>query len=202
MTDTPAITVHGPGAGGEEPLSPCFYVDLASPECYLSAEQILALMPVPVEWVPVHLQPPAPDDAAREAIAAAARSRDLQTLRWPPAFDAELANLAATYAKSIGRSVAFLLAALRQAYAGGRDLSLPDHVIIAASACEMHPNAVLRAVATRGTRRTLETATATARERGVTRTPAVWLPPAGGGSEKGTVLHGDAQLPEAAARLA
>lgn len=202
MTDTPAITVHEPGRGGAEPPGPCFYVDLASPECYLSAEQILALMPVPVEWVPVHLSPPPPDDAAREAIAAVARTRDLQAVRWPPPFDAELANLAATYAKSIGRSVAFLLAALRQAYAGGRDLSQEDHVVIAASACEMHPNAVLRAVGTRGVRRTLEAATATARERGVRHTPAVWLPPADGSTAAGTVLHGDERLPEAAARLA
>lgn len=198
----PAITVHGPGASGQEPPSPCFYVDLASPECYLSAEQILALMPVPVEWVPVHLSPPPPDDAAREAIAVTARARDLQAVRWPPPFDAELVNLAATYAKSIGRSVAFLLAALRQAYAGGRDLSQPDHVVIAASACEMHPNAVLRAVATRGVRRTLETATAAARDRGVQRTPAIWLPPADGYTDAGTVLHGDEGLPEAAAALA
>ena len=46
---------------------------------------------------------------------------------------------AATYAKQIGRAVAFALAAFRQAYAGGRDLVEPDNVLIAAAACEMHP---------------------------------------------------------------
>ena len=52
---------------------------------------------------------------------------------------------AATYAKQIGRTVAFSLAAFRQAYAGGRSLGDPDNVLIAAAACEMHPRAVLKA---------------------------------------------------------
>ena len=55
------------------------------------------------------------------------------------------ALLAATYAKWIGRGVAFSLAALRQAFAAGRDLTEPDNVLIAAAACEMHPTAVSRA---------------------------------------------------------
>ena len=53
--------------------------------------------------------------------------------------------LAATYAKQVGRTVAFSLAAFRQAFAGGRDLGDTDTVLIAAAACEMHPAAVLRA---------------------------------------------------------
>ena len=47
--------------------------------------------------------------------------------------------LVATYAKQIGRAVAFSLAAFRQAFAGGRDLGERDNVLIAAAACEMHP---------------------------------------------------------------
>ena len=70
----------------------------------------------------------------------------LQAVRWPPAFDSELALRAATYAKQIGRVVAFGLAAFRQAYAGGADLGDTDVVLIAASACEMHPRAVLQAI--------------------------------------------------------
>ena len=48
----------------------------------------------------------------------------LQPLRWPDPFpfDSEQALLAATYAKSIGRVVAFSLAAFRQAFAGGHAL--------------------------------------------------------------------------------
>ena len=50
----------------------------------------------------------------------------------------------ATYAKSIGRTVPFAQAAFRQAFAGGRTSPTPDYVVIAAAACEMHPEAVLR----------------------------------------------------------
>lgn len=187
----------------DDPL-PVFYLDLASPACYLTAERILTVMPVAVEWVPIHLAPPPPDAAARARLEATAAERHVQALRWPPPFDAEFANLTATYAKSIGRAVAFTQAALRQAYAGGRDLSVTDNVLIAASACEMHPTAILRTVATRTPRRVLETATATARERGVRRTPAIWVPPAEGAPKgaTGRVFHGDDQLEDAAAALA
>ena len=48
---------------------------------------------------------------------------------------------AATYAKEIGRAVAFSLAAFRQAFAAGRDLTEPDNVLLAAAAAELHPRA-------------------------------------------------------------
>ena len=35
------------------PLVPVFYYDLGNPECYLAAEQLMAELPVPAEWVPV-----------------------------------------------------------------------------------------------------------------------------------------------------
>lgn len=202
MSDELPVSVHAAGgsATGGEPALPAFYLDLASPACYLTAERILTAMPVPVEWVPVHLAPVPPTAAERDAIAAVARDRGLQAVRWPDPFDAERANLTATYAKAIGRIVAFALAALRQAYAGGRALDTDDNIVIAASACEMHPTAVLKTITTRGVRRTLETATATGRERGVLSTPAIWVPPAVGGTT-GRVFHGDALLEDAAAAL-
>ncbi len=52
--------------------------------------------------------------------------------------------LVATYAKSIGRVVPFAQAAFRQAFAGGHSLADTNNVLIAAAACEMHPNAVLK----------------------------------------------------------
>ena len=81
----------------------------------------------------------------------------LQPLRWPEPFpfDSEQALLAATYAKSIGRIVAYSLAAFRQAFAGGHALD-EDHVLIAASACEMHPRAVLKALESRRVREQLD----------------------------------------------
>ena len=71
----------------------------------------------------------------------------LQELRWPDPFpfDSALAMRAATYAKSIGRVVAFAQAAFRQAFAGGHTLGETDRVLIAAAACEMHPTAMLKA---------------------------------------------------------
>ena len=172
---------------------PVLYLDVGDPECLLAAERALQIMPVATEWIPVHLGPPARIDA--ESLARTAAARGLQPLRLPAAlpFDAEAANLAATYAKSTGRTVAFLQAALRQAYAGARDLSVVDNVLIAGSACELHPRALIKALGTSGTRRTLEAATALARERGVTRAPAVFA--------LGRVFAGDAGLDEAAAAL-
>ena len=55
----------------------------------------------------------------------------------------------ATFAKQTGRTVSFSLAAFRQAFAAGRDLSDPDNVMIAGAACELHPRALLKAVADR-----------------------------------------------------
>jgi 2-hydroxychromene-2-carboxylate isomerase len=81
--------------------------------------------------------------------------------------------LVATYAKQIGRAVAFSLAAFRQAFAAGRDLSERDNVLIAAAACEMHPAAVIKGAELRGTRERLEAATAEARAAGVRDVPAV-----------------------------
>ncbi|MCW2957521.1 MAG: 2-hydroxychromene-2-carboxylate isomerase-like protein [Solirubrobacterales bacterium] len=200
--DAPPIRVRAAGgpAAADEPAMPAFYVDLASPECLLTAERILPTMPVAVEWIPVHLSPRPLDAAARGRIEALAGERDLQAVRWPPPFDAERANLTATYAKSIGRVVAFVQAALRQAYAGGRDLSLDDNIVIAASACEMHPNAVLKSIGTRGVTGGLARATSLARERGVVSTPAIWIPPASDAGG-GRVVHGDARLQDAAALL-
>ena len=78
----------------------------------------------------------------------------------------------ATYAKQIGRAVAFSLAAFRQAFAGGRALD-EDTVVIAAAACEMHPRAVMQALGRRSVAAALDAATAAAREAGVTRVPAI-----------------------------
>ena len=72
--------------------------------------------------------------------------------------------LAATYAKQIGRGVAFSLAAFRQAFAAGRNLGDEDTVLIAGAACEMHPTALLKGVALRSTERAMSKAVDRARE--------------------------------------
>ncbi len=140
--------------------------------------------------------------AFMDRIERTAARRDMQPLRWPEPFpfDSALAMRAATYAKQIGRAVAFSLAAFRQAFAGGRDLSVPDNVLIAASACEMHPAAVLKGAELRSVATALEEATALAVQRGVRDVPAVWLPDATA-PNGGRVFHGDDELERAAEAL-
>jgi 2-hydroxychromene-2-carboxylate isomerase len=182
-----------PTAGSSTADHPVLYLDVGHPESLLAAERALQVMPVATEWIPVHLGLPA--DVDLDALAARAAARGHQAVKAPATvpFDAEQANLAATFAKSTGRTVAFLQAALRQAYNGARDLSNLDNVLIAGSACELHPRSVLKALETRGTRRALDAATALARERGVTRAPAVFA--------LGQLFEGDAGLDAAAAHL-
>ncbi len=111
-------------------------------------------------------------------------------LRWPepfPAEDTRWALLAATYAKWIGRGVAFSLAALRQAFAAGRDLGERDNVLIAAAACEMHPAAVVKGAELESTRRALAEAEARAAADGVDAVPAIWV--------DGRVLAGERAIP-------
>ena len=95
----------------------------------------------------------------------------------------------ATFAKQTGRTVSFSLAAVRQAFAAGRDLSDPDNVMIAAAACELHPRALAKAVQTEIVKDGLKEATAAAGDRGVMGVPALVV-----GEE---VFWGDDRLEEA-----
>jgi 2-hydroxychromene-2-carboxylate isomerase len=188
---------------------PAFYFDLVSPEAYLAAERVMHALPVVAEWIPVQARDlPAADtfegfrcetdrEAFFERYMRAVAGRGLQPLRWPDPFpfDSSFAMLVATYAKQLGKTVPFALAAFRQAFAGGRNLGVRDNVLIAASACEMHPAAVVKAAELRSVGEALAAATAAATDRGVRDVPAVWLP-------DGRVFHGDHGVDEAARALA
>jgi 2-hydroxychromene-2-carboxylate isomerase len=164
-----------------------FYFDLSSPLAYLAAERVLQILPGPADWRPVLARelprggPPEAFRCAQEAhvfrteIARRAGELHLLPLRWPQPFpfDSALAMRVATYAKSIGRTVAFAQAAFRQAFAAGRSLEDADNVLIAAAACEMHPDAVLAASQLRTVARELARCTAGAAEAGVLEVPAV-----------------------------
>ncbi|HEX4345309.1 MAG TPA: DsbA family protein, partial [Solirubrobacteraceae bacterium] len=194
-------------AGSSTADQAAFYFDLASPESYLVAERILRVLPGPCAWRPVlasELRGGIGFGAWRCAeereielsqFERAAARGDLQPVRWPAELpvDSEYALRAATYAAGIGRAVAFAQAAFRQIYAGGSDLSIPDNVLIAAAACEMHPKAVLTAVQLRSVHDALASATQEAATRGVTTVPAIW--------SAGTVHYGEAGLEAAAAAL-
>jgi 2-hydroxychromene-2-carboxylate isomerase len=182
---------------------PVFYYDLGSPEAYLAAERVMAELPVVPEWVPI-LAAGLPGGGAGEATAEQrraiverrAQAQHVQPLRWPaqwPQDDTRVAMVGATYAKQIGRAVAFALAAFRQAFAGGRALD-EDTVVIAAAACEMHPRAVLQALGRRSVAAALDAATAEAAAAGVTQVPAIVF--------AGHVFEGEDAVEQAATALA
>jgi 2-hydroxychromene-2-carboxylate isomerase len=188
--------------------SPVFYFDLGSPYSYLAAERINALLPEPPVWQPILLGAlfkrfdrsswaETQERAAGMAeVERRARERGLPPLRWPDPWPGNMlfAMRAATYAASTGRAAAFALAAFRQAFAAGRDLSDPDNVLLAAAACELHPRAVRSAAETQAVKDALRVATDEAAERGVRGVPSVVV--------GNRVFWGDDRLEEAASLLA
>jgi 2-hydroxychromene-2-carboxylate isomerase len=187
-------------------VRPTFYFELASPECYLAAERVNSTLPAVPVWQPVRSPPGtavegasagsrAPTSSEQADLERRARAQGLPPLRfpypWPHEVDAALR--AAAFAQASGRVVAFSLAALRQAFAAGRDLSVVDNVLIAAAACELHPRAVLKGIESRSTEERLQRATEEAAARGVVGVPAVFA--------GGHLFEGPSAVEEAAAVL-
>jgi 2-hydroxychromene-2-carboxylate isomerase len=186
---------------------PTFYFDLGSPYAYLSAERISGLFTEAgleqPEWQPVLLgglfqrfgrgswsQTPARAEGIAEVERRAA-AYGLPPLVWPEPWPGNtlVAMRVATFAKQTGRTVSFSLAAFRQAFAAGRDLTDPDNVMIAAAACELHPRALAKAVQTEGVKGALREATEQAGDLGVKGVPALVV--------EGEVFWGDDRLEEA-----
>jgi len=186
-----------------------FYFDLGSPYAYLTAERISGLFSEAdleqPEWQPVLLgalfkhsgrgswgNGPEREEGMAE-VERRASAYDLPPLAWPDPWPGNMlfAMRAATFAKQTGRTVSFTLAAFRQAFAAGRDLSDPDNVLIAAAACELHPRAVLKGTETDTVKSALREATDLAAERGVVGVPSLLV-----GDE---VFWGDDRLEEALA---
>jgi 2-hydroxychromene-2-carboxylate isomerase len=182
-----------------------FCFDLASPLCYLAAERALQTLPGPVEWLPVcaadlpnaerfeAFRCETEAQAFREDVERRADELMLPPVRWPQPFpfDSEAAMRAAIFAKGIGKTVAFAQAAFRQAFAGGHALDSEDFVLIAAAACEMHPQS---AIASQETTRRLRTAGRLAASHGVCDLPAVVV--------DGEVFTGERALEDAGRRIA
>ena len=162
-----------------------FYFDLGSPYAYLTAERISGLFTdvglEQPEWRPILLgglfkrfgreswgNGPGREEGMAE-IERRAAAYSLPPLAWPDPWPGNTltAMRVATFAKQTGRTVSFALAAFRQAFAAGRDLSEPDNVLIAAAACELHPRALLKAVETDGVKSALREATEEAADLGV-----------------------------------
>jgi 2-hydroxychromene-2-carboxylate isomerase len=156
-----------------------FYFDLSSGDAYVAAERAHEVLGVVPEWVPI-LMPPAfrcAEEVASHREDVERRAAGLQALRWPDPYppDSEFAMLVATYAREIGRCVAFSLAAFRQAFAAGRDLGDRDTALIAGAACELHPTALIKGAGLRSTRERLDAATAAAIAAGVREVPAIQI---------------------------
>jgi 2-hydroxychromene-2-carboxylate isomerase len=186
-----------------------FYFDLGSPYAYLTAERVSALFTEAgleqPEWQPILLgglfrhfdRDSWGNGPEREAGIAEVERRGaeygLPPLVWPEPWPGNMlmAMRAATFAKQTGRTVSFALAAFRQAFVAGRDLSEPDNVLIAAAGCELHPNALLKAVETNHVKNALREATDSAAERGVSGVPSLVV------AER--VFWGDDQVEQAVA---
>ena len=184
-----------------------FYYDLGSPYAYLTAERVSGLFTEAgleqPEWQPVLLgglfkrfdrdswaNGPGREEGMAE-VERRASAYGLPAIAWPEPWPGNtlFAMRVATFAKQTGRTVSFSLAAFRQAFAAGRDLSDPDNVLIAAAACELHPRALLKAVDTAIVKDALREATDRAAELGVRGVPSLAV-----GSE---VFWGDDRVEEA-----
>jgi 2-hydroxychromene-2-carboxylate isomerase len=189
-----------------------FYYDLASPYAYLSAERIASVFDEAgaeqPEWQPILLGglfkrfdrgswALTPErEAGMHEIERRAQAYGLPPMRWPDPWPGNslTAMRAATFAKEIGRTISFSLAAYRQAFAAGRDLTEPDNVYLAAASSELHPRALEAAIARDAIKQRLRGATDEAGDRGVIGVPAVIV-----GDE---VFWGDDRLEAAAAAAA
>ena len=189
-----------------------FYYDFSSPYSYLAAERISGLFAEAgveqPEWQPISfghvlqttgrrpwsLPPKGPDPDHLEEINRRAAERGLPAVVYPRGWPVENYSLnptrAAIYAKESGRVVSFSLACFRQVFAGGRDMSDVDNVLIAAAACELHPNAVLKGIETRSVKDRLRAATGEALALGLEGIPTIAV-----GDE---LFWGDDHLEEAA----
>ena len=168
-----------------------FFFDLGSPYAYLAAERVNALFVEacgePPVWEPVLLgglfkrfgrdswaNGPGREDGIAE-VERRAGARGLPPLRWPEPFPGNtlFAMRVATFAKQTGRVVAFSLAAFRQAFAAGRDLTDPDNVLLAAAAAELHPRAVVASAERDSVKSALRETTERAGDLGVRGVPSV-----------------------------
>ena len=170
-----------------------FFYDFSSPYSYLAAERISGLFAEAEleqpEWQPIsfgHILKVTgrrpwsfEEDRSKDwaEIQRRADERGLPKVVYPDGWPVENYSLnpirAATYAKESGRVVSFTLACFRQVFAAGRDMADVQNVLIAAAACELHPNAVLKGIETRSVKDKLRTATDRALELGVEGIPTL-----------------------------
>ena len=188
--------------------APVLYYELQSPYSWLAAERITRLIPA-ADWKPVSyahvvqhtgVLPWSFNEERSEDFAEIERranERGLLDVRYPegwPMYSTIQALRAATFAKEIGKVQAFSLAAFRQQFNGGRPLSDIDTILLAAAACEIHPDALLKNIERDAIKERLKQTTQEAIDRGVTGVPTVAI--------DGELFWGDDRLEAATAALA
>ena len=193
------------------PAAAVFYYDFSSPYSYLAAERISGLFAEAdaeqPEWQPISFGHVLKHSGRRpwsfeedrsadfEEIQRRADERGLPKVVYPEGWPIDDYSLnpirAATYAKESGRVVSFSLAAFRQVFAAGRSMKDVDNVLIAAAACELHPNALLKGMETKSVKERLRAATDEAIEAGLEGIPTVAV--------GDRLFWGDDRLEEAAA---
>ena len=186
---------------------PVFYYDLGSPYAYLAAERVNALfveaIGLPPVWQPILLgglfrrfdrdswaNGPGREEGMRE-VERRSSAYGLPPIVWPNPWPGNTlyAMRVATFAKEIGKAVSFASAAFRQAFAGGRDLTIPENAMIAAAACELHPRAVEQAASRDSVKERLRAATDEAADAGVRGVPSLVV--------GGEVFWGDDRIEDA-----
>jgi 2-hydroxychromene-2-carboxylate isomerase len=186
-----------------------FYFDLGSPFAYLAAGRLDAILPEPTAWQPVSLGAlfkltgrsswalgdPRSRQAGMAEVERRARLYGLAPLRWPDPWPTNYlyAMRAVTYAFRVGHGRPFTLAAFAHAFAHGRDLATPEHVLQAAEQAGLDPRAVDEATRDPQIKLALRAATDTAHALGVFGVPTVAV--------DGELFWGDDRLQDAAAAL-
>ena len=164
---------------------PVFFYDLGSPYAYLAAERIAGVFEeagaAQPEWQPILLgalfgrfgrdswaNGPWREEGLAE-VERRAQAYGLPPIRWPEPFPGNTltAMRAATFAKEIGRTVSFSLAAFRQACGAGRGHAEPRNRVIAPPAAGLHPRSLQTAIARDAIKSRLRAATDRAGDLGV-----------------------------------
>ncbi len=186
-----------------------FYFDLGSPYAYLTAERLPSLIAQPVRWQPVLLgglfkltgrSSWARGDLARRQegmaeIERRARRYGMPPIRWPEPWPGDYLFLmrAASYAFSVGRGREFTLAAFREAFRAGRDLSVAADVLRVGEAVGLDRAQVQAATTDPQVKLALREATSAANELGVFGVPTIAV--------DGELFWGDDRAEDAAAHL-
>ena len=185
-----------------------FYFDLGSPYAYLTAERLATVLPEPVRWQPLSLgglfklngrsswslgdQRRRQDGIAE--VERRAHDYGLPPIRWPDPWPGNylMAMRAATFAFTVDDGRELTLAAFRDAFVRGHDLSVPARVLDAAERAGLDRDEVEAATHDPQVKLALRQATDAAHRLGVIGVPTIAI--------EEELFWGDDRLADAAER--